>query len=117
MYYNIRLGFGCVFDYNVPVAFSLIILNRFSLCLILATQLTGFGLAGLARRILVYPASMVWPANLVICALLNTLHAEEDELSGGISRYKYYVYFTLGAFIWFFLPGKYLLRRNRPCFE
>lgn len=50
----------------------------FSLVLVLATQLTGFGLAGLCRRFLVWPASMVWPQNLVACTLLNTLHAEEE---------------------------------------
>lgn len=50
----------------------------FSLVLVLATQLTGFGLAGVCRRFLVWPASMVWPQNLVACTLLNTLHAEED---------------------------------------
>ncbi|KAF9075650.1 OPT oligopeptide transporter protein-domain-containing protein [Rhodocollybia butyracea] len=50
----------------------------FSLVLVLATQLTGFGLAGVCRRFLVWPASMVWPQNLVACTLLNTLHAEEE---------------------------------------
>ena len=32
----------------------------FSVVLVLATQMTGFGLAGLTRRFLVWPASMVW---------------------------------------------------------
>ncbi|KIK61243.1 hypothetical protein GYMLUDRAFT_43305 [Collybiopsis luxurians FD-317 M1] len=50
----------------------------FSVVLVLATQLTGFGLAGVCRRFLVWPASMVWPQNLVACTLLNTLHAEEE---------------------------------------
>lgn len=64
VYYNIKLGFW------------------FNLVTTLATQLTGFGLAGLCRRFLVWPASMVWPQNLVACALLNTLHAEEDSGDG-----------------------------------
>lgn len=67
IFYNIKLGFW------------------FNLVLTLATQLTGFGLAGLCRRFLVWPASMVWPQNLVACALLNTLHAEEDAGDGGSS--------------------------------
>ena len=45
--YNVRRGF------------------RFNLVTVLATQLTGFGLAGLCRRFLVWPASMVWSQNLV----------------------------------------------------
>ncbi|KAJ3994522.1 OPT oligopeptide transporter protein-domain-containing protein [Lentinula boryana] len=56
----------------------------FSLVLVLATQLTGFGLAGVCRRFLVWPASMVWPQNLVACTLLNTLHAEEEELESDL---------------------------------
>ena len=55
----------------------------FSVVLVMATQLTGFGLAGLCRRVLVWPASMLWPQNLVTCTVLNTLHAEEDEDRGG----------------------------------
>ncbi|KAJ8517514.1 hypothetical protein ONZ45_g5328 [Pleurotus djamor] len=77
----------------------------FNLVLVLATQLTGFGLAGLCRRFLVWPASMVWPQNLVACALLNTLHAEDDEGTGGVSRYKYFMLVSIGTFFYFFLPG------------
>jgi OPT family oligopeptide transporter len=79
----------------------------FNTVLVLATQLTGFGLAGLCRRFLVLPASMVWPQNLVACTLLNTLHAEEDEGTGGISRFKFFIYVLSGAFFFYFLPGEY----------
>ncbi len=78
----------------------------FSVVLVMATQLTGFGLAGLCRRVLVWPATMVWPQNLVVCTVLNTLHAEEDEGRGGISRYKYFMYLVIGSFLFFFLPGE-----------
>ena len=37
----------------------------FETLLMLATLLTGFGLAGLCRGLLVKPASMIWPENLV----------------------------------------------------
>lgn len=77
----------------------------FSLLFMLTTQLSGFGLAGLCRRFLIWPASMVWPQNLVTCTVLNTLHAEEDEGRGGITRYKFFIWAGLGAFFWFFLPG------------
>ncbi|TFY51053.1 hypothetical protein EVG20_g11190 [Dentipellis fragilis] len=77
----------------------------FSVVLVLATQATGFGLAGLCRRFLVWPASMVWPQNLVACTLLNTLHAEDDEGVGGMTRYRYFLYVVCGAFFFFFFPG------------
>ena len=92
----------------------------FSLTLVLATQLTGFGLAGLCRRFLVWPASMVWPQNLVACTLLNTLHAEdEDDGIGmyggapgsgtkGITRLRFFLITMSAAFFFFFLPGEYI---------
>ncbi|KAJ7339942.1 OPT oligopeptide transporter protein-domain-containing protein [Mycena albidolilacea] len=86
-YYDIKLGYW------------------FALVLVLATQLTGFGIAGMCRRFLVWPASMVWPQNLVACTLLNTLHAEDEESAGGMTRYRYFVLVASGAFFWFFLPG------------
>ncbi|KDR75502.1 hypothetical protein GALMADRAFT_140147 [Galerina marginata CBS 339.88] len=98
-YYDIHLGYW------------------FALTLVLATQLTGFGLAGLCRRFLVWPASMVWPQNLVACTLLNTLHAEDEddgvgmygaamgEGGKGMSRYRFFVITTAASFVFFFLPG------------
>ncbi|KAI0685810.1 OPT oligopeptide transporter [Cerioporus squamosus] len=72
--YGVKLGYG------------------FNALLILATQLTGFSLAGLCRRYL----------NLIVCTLLNTLHAEEEDARGGLSRFKFFCYATVGAFFWFF---------------
>ena len=92
----------------------------FSLTLVLATQLTGFGLAGLCRRFLVWPASMVWPQNLVACTLLNTLHAEDEddgigmygggpgEGTKGITRLRFFLITMSAAFFFFFLPGEYI---------
>jgi OPT family oligopeptide transporter len=98
----------------------------FSLTLVLATQLTGFGLAGLCRRFLVWPASMVWPQNLVGCALLNTLHSHETGDDGigmfgekaekegtGMSRYRFFMIATVASFVWYFLPGTSLTSCRR----
>ena len=76
----------------------------FETLLILATTLTGFGFAGLCRELLIKPASMIWPQNLVSCTLLNTLHAEDDNRTTGISRYRFFIYVMIGAFLWTFLP-------------
>lgn len=86
-------------NYGIPVDYW------FSVLLVVATQLTGFGLAGMCRRFLVSPASMVWPQNLVTCTLLNTLHAEDDEEPGSITRYRYFLLVLGGAFFFFFIPG------------
>jgi len=77
----------------------------FEILLILATLLTGFGLAGLCRALLVKPASMIWPQNLVSSTLLNALHAEDEDRSTGISRYRFFIYVMTGTFLWTFLPG------------
>ena len=64
---------------------------------VMSTQMIGFSIGGVAKRFLVSPPSMstswpvctaslchsyhvsriVWPANLVYCALFNTLHSQE----------------------------------------
>src|SRR3569833_891078 len=44
----------------------------------LSTNLVGYGLAGLARRFLVYPSYCVWPASLVTIALNAAFHAEKN---------------------------------------
>lgn len=55
----------------------------FQLQLLLVMQLTGIGLAELGRGLLIWPTSMVWPQNLVVGALLNTLHGKDDEEASG----------------------------------
>ncbi|GJJ11907.1 hypothetical protein Clacol_006145 [Clathrus columnatus] len=74
---------------------------------VLSTQMIGFALGGVGRRFLVAPPSMIWPANLVFCALFNTLHSQEYAgigNRGGISRQRFFLYVFLGSFSWLFLP-------------
>jgi hypothetical protein len=81
----------------------------FNYCLALATHLTGFGLAGICKRILIKPASLIWPQNLVTSTLLNTLHAKESlsgRSGGGITRYRCFLYVTIGTFVWQWMPGE-----------
>ncbi|KII86297.1 hypothetical protein PLICRDRAFT_177860 [Plicaturopsis crispa FD-325 SS-3] len=75
---------------------------------VMSTQLIGFSIGGVARRFLVAPPSMIWPANLVTCALFNTLHSTQYAgigSHGGISRERFYFYGFLAAFFWYFFPG------------
>ncbi|GAA5971328.1 hypothetical protein JCM3765_005835 [Sporobolomyces pararoseus] len=86
-FYNVRHGAG------------------FDILLLLTTQMLGFGIAGLCRRFLVWPAGMIWPQNLVFCTLLNTLHAEDEDEGQGVSRFRFFIWVVTGAFAWYWLPG------------
>ena len=77
----------------------------YEILMVLSCDLTGFGLAGFCRGLTVKPASMIWPQNLVTCALMNTLHAEEERESGRTSRPRFFGYILLGAFVFYFFPG------------
>lgn len=51
---------------------------------------------------------MIWPANLVTCALFNTLHSQQYSgigTRGGISRERFFFFAFLASFCWYFLPG------------
>lgn len=74
---------------------------------LLSSQLLGFALVGLCHRLLVWPASAIWPTNLSTCATLNALHAGDDAYSShkGPKQAKVFAAVTIFAFAWAFLPG------------
>lgn len=84
--------------YNSPMGFG------GGFLLILTTQLIGFGMAGVLRPYLVYPSSMVWPANLANISLFRSFHLPDGEWSG-MSRYKYFLLCFGGMFVYYWLPG------------
>lgn len=76
----------------------------------ITTLCTGYGLAGLARRFLVWPAAMIWPANLVNCTLFYALHdhspSDPTRTNGwSIGRYKWFLVVFAGSFCWYWFPG------------
>ncbi|OAD76693.1 hypothetical protein PHYBLDRAFT_142208 [Phycomyces blakesleeanus NRRL 1555(-)] len=82
--------------------------------LVLTTSILGFGFAGVLRRFLVRPASMVWPINLVNATLFHTLHkkvprevADAEAVTPGLSlsRNKFFVIAFIASFAWYFFPG------------
>lgn len=80
------------------------------LMLTISTQSLGYGIAGIMRKFLVYPASMIWPANLVSVTLMNAMYEEEDRpdptvLGGRMPRYRWFAVVTFGAFVYYFIPG------------
>ncbi|KAI1485474.1 small oligopeptide transporter [Biscogniauxia mediterranea] len=82
----------------------------FQLLFGITTLCTGYGLAGLSRRFLVWPAAMIWPSNLVNTSLFYALHdhspSDPAETNGwAISRYRWFLYVMGGAFVWYWFPG------------
>ena len=68
---------------------------------VITAQLIGFGLAGLLRDILVYPTYMLWPMNLPITSLLESLHKDKAVAKARLKIF-YIVFFTL--FVWEVFP-------------
>lgn len=79
----------------------------FGFLYLLTSQMLGFGLAGLARRWLVYPAALIWPTSLSSTVLFRALHEPQEHapVNGWtISRYRFFGWFTLFAFVLFWFP-------------
>ena len=82
----------------------------FALLFTLSSQVIGIAIASLFRRFNVWPAALIWPQNLSVTTLLYALHDKSNidppQADGwSISQYRYYLYVTLGAFIWYWFPG------------
>ncbi|KND87135.1 Glutathione transporter 1 [Tolypocladium ophioglossoides CBS 100239] len=77
--------------------------------LALSTQLIGYGAAGITRRILVYPAEIIWPKSLAQIALNKALHhddgSREQSTSWKLTRYRFFIYAFVGMFLYFWLPN------------
>ena len=72
----------------------------------LSTQLSGYAFAGLFRRFLVWPSSMIWPGAVVNSALFNTLHKTYSEKSTKhMSRQRFFAYAAAASFVWYWFPG------------
>ncbi|TLD38096.1 small oligopeptide transporter [Venturia nashicola] len=90
--YNIDMGWG------------------FQLLFTLSSQLIGIAFAGMFRRFLVWPSAMIWPSQFSSISLFFALHDKRkstaEEANGWqISRYRYFLYVTLGSFVWYWVPG------------
>lgn len=79
----------------------------FDLLAVWSTQCIGFAMAGLSRKVLVTPASMIWPANLVTCTFLTNMHINENHVANGwkISRLKFFMIVFIVGFVYYWFPG------------
>ncbi|KAL6909302.1 OPT oligopeptide transporter domain-containing protein [Trichoderma evansii] len=69
--------------------------------LVIASQFLSYGIAGLLRTVLVQPAKMLWPINIPVNTLLETLHRDKAETK---QRLKYFSVVFSGAFFWEIIP-------------
>ncbi|KAH6896503.1 OPT family small oligopeptide transporter [Thelonectria olida] len=81
----------------------------FQILLIISTQAMGFGIAGVLRRFLVWPAAMIWPATLVTTTVMNSLHdhsASDPAFTNGwkVGRYVFFLIVALSTFCYEWLP-------------
>ncbi|KAI8874445.1 oligopeptide transporter 6-like protein [Ramicandelaber brevisporus] len=74
-----------------------------SLLMMVTSQMIGYGLAGICRQLLVYPASMVWPANLASAIVYRTFH--DVSRWPGLSRTAMFWLVFFCAFAWNWIPG------------
>ncbi|PFH63117.1 hypothetical protein XA68_17761 [Ophiocordyceps unilateralis] len=75
---------------------------------LVSTQLLGYGCAGLTRRFLVYPPSMIWPRTLATLALTKALRRESGPSSWKLTemtRYRFFMVAFAAMFVWFWIPN------------
>ncbi|KAI2637347.1 OPT oligopeptide transporter protein-domain-containing protein [Xylaria nigripes] len=82
----------------------------FQLLIVVSTQSLGYGIAGILRKFLVYPASMIWPSTLVSITLMNAMyetHNTKDPtiIGGNMSRYRWFGLVTIVSCVYYFIPG------------
>ncbi len=69
--------------------------------MLMSSQCIGYGMAGLMRRTMVYPAAMLWPSNLPINTMLERLHSRAPS---NRKPFRVFLYVFLGIFFWEIIP-------------
>ena len=111
VYISSNVSFGFAFATDVIVEQSKFYHQNssviYQILLTISTQILGYSFAGLTRRYLVRPPSMIWPGTLMSTAMFTTMHSSENKSANGwiISRWKFFLFAWSGAFAWYFLPG------------
>jgi OPT oligopeptide transporter protein len=72
-----------------------------SVFLLFSSQFLGYGIAGLMRKVLVYPKNMLWPANLHVNSMLETLHRPRELTRKPLKVFL--IVFTC-IFVWEIIP-------------
>ena len=87
---------------------------------VISSQTLGYGIAGIMRKFLVWPAAMIWPSTLIHCAVFRTLHHDETngqelqkdsdnniskEPQWTMSRLRFFWLALFFQFLWYWIPG------------
>ncbi|VBB86938.1 Putative sexual differentiation process protein [Podospora comata] len=119
------VSFGVAYATDIILAQKVFYKQDFGLMwqllLTISTQSLGYGIAGMMRRFLVYPAGMIWPGNLVSVTLMNAMYEEEETkggegdgtvhggkgvgVGGSMPRYRWFSVVTAVACVYYFVPG------------
>ncbi|KAF5655389.1 peptide transporter [Fusarium sp. NRRL 25303] len=67
----------------------------------LSSQLIGYGVAGMMRSVLLYPTKMLYPANLPITTVMETLHKPKSETR---KRFQVFWIVFVAIFCWEWFP-------------
>ncbi|KAL8996061.1 MAG: hypothetical protein Q9169_004337 [Polycauliona sp. 2 TL-2023] len=106
---NVSFGFAFATDVIVEQAkfYKQDVSIVYQILLTISTQILGYSFAGLTRRFLVRPPSMIWPATLMSTAMFTTMHKSENKIANGwmITRWRFFLIVFSAAFAWYFLPG------------
>lgn len=96
---------------NAPIAVEVLAVQKLwygqtpnagvGILLMVSSQCLGYGIAGLLRGILVHPTKMLYPINLPLNTLLETLHRDKDETK---RRLRVFYFAFLALFFWEILP-------------
>lgn len=79
----------------------------YQILLTLSTNFLGFGLAGIVRKFVVYPATCLWPSILPTIALNKALCLPEkkSKINGwSISSYRFFLLTFAASFVYFWIP-------------
>ncbi|KAL6808390.1 OPT oligopeptide transporter domain-containing protein [Trichoderma camerunense] len=94
----------------------------YQLLLIVSTQCSGYGIAGMLRKLLVFPASMIWPSNLAVVSLLTTMHESNQSaldpavFGGNMPKLRWFFIVAMSMFVYYFIPGFLMQCLSIPAF-
>lgn len=85
----------------------------FNIMLALANQIYGLGMAGILRRLTVYPVEAIWPSILPVLALNRTLiHTDNkrEKINGwSMTRYTLFVWASIFFIIYYWIPNQFFV--------
>ncbi len=79
----------------------------FELMCAVTIQSCGYSMAGLMKKLLIYPASMIWPSNLATSTFLTNIHMNINHVANGwnVSRLRFFFYVWVFSALWYWIPG------------